>query len=514
MAREYKKANTAMSAAMRTKTPVPARKVTAGDGLENVIAGLGTDRDKRTYSSYQFVKPLTRYELENMYRCSWLSKRIVNSVADDMTQKWREFTFDDDNTNTQVEALEEAEKSMAIKRKFNMALRWARLYGGSVLVMGTRDALKPEDLKKPLDPTRIRKDDLKYIHVLDRWRVAPSGQLTGDILDPNFGLPEWYIITADAGAPTAGAVQIHHSRLLRFDGQELPYFAWTQNGWWHDSELQHVYDSLMNYDTVSRSLASMLFEANIDVISTEGLTELLSTKDGEGKLARRFQLGQLMKSFNRTLVLDSSETYEKKQNQFASLDKLWEQFMIDVSGASEIAMTRLFGISPSGLNSTGDSDLENYYGMVEAKRENQLRPQLDKFDQVFVRSVLGTIPADYDYEFNKLWQIDDKTRSDIEYQDAQRDQIYLTTGVVNEGLVASQLKMKGTYATMTADDVELAEELGEQLDEHNETMRDNMQASSDPENNPQGNEDDEEEKDGGKQNPKEKGNGKQKANKD
>jgi phage-related protein (TIGR01555 family) len=178
-----------------------------------------------------------------------------------------------------------------------------------------------------------------------------------------------------------------------------------------------------------------------------------------------------MKSFNRTLVLDSSEKYEKKQNQFANLDKVWEKFMVDVCGACDIPMTRLFGQSPGGLNATGTGDLENYYTRINADQSTRLKPKLDYFDEIFVRSVLGIKPVDYAYKFNSLWQISDKDRAAIEYQDAQRDQIYLQSGVVSEGLVASQLRLKGTYATMSDEDVRMAEELSEEMDSFQSEQR-------------------------------------------
>lgn len=460
-----KKAKTAATALTR-RTPVAQqiKAVRAADNLENVIAGIGTDRDKRSYSGYAIPRILTRFELENMYRSSWLSKRIVNTVADDMTREWRDFEFSDADTNPNIEALQDAEKKFSVQTKFNEALRWARLYGGSCIILGMKDTLNAKDLGKPLKVEAVKKDDLKYLHVVDRWRFAPSGKLTTDLTSPNFGKPDSYIL-ADS------SVVIHHSRIIRFDGQKLPYFAWLSTGMWDDSELQHVFDSIVNYDTVSAAMASMLFEANIDVVQSENLTQLLGTKDGESKLIRRFQMGQMMKSFNRTLLLDTTEKYEKKQNQFSSLDKVWEQFMVDVCGATEIPMTRLFGQSPAGLNSTGDGDLENYYSMVGAKQQRELRPKLDYFDQVFVRSVIGAYPEDYDYKFKSLWEIDDAERATIDYNNAQRDQIYLGAGVVSEGLVASELKARGVYRTMDDSDVKMAEELGQTMDDFQEEQR-------------------------------------------
>lgn len=225
---------TADAALARTMRPVGV-----ADGLENVVAGLGTDRDKMSYAVYGMPRVLTRMELENMYRGTWLAKKIVNAVADDMTREWRHVVFDDDDGDNQF-AIEQAEKRFGLRGKVNDALRWSRLYGGALLIIGTRD----KDLSKPLNVQAIRKGDLRYLHVMDRWRVSPAGSLCMDLDSPNFGMPESYMLAESS-------VRVHHSRVLRFNGQKLPYFAWRSNAMWDDSELQHVLDSLTNCDTVT-----------------------------------------------------------------------------------------------------------------------------------------------------------------------------------------------------------------------------------------------------------------------
>ena len=99
----------------------------------------------------------------------------------------------------------------------------------------------------------------------------------------------------------------------------------------------------------------------------EACRKIGGCKTGEAVLTKRFQVAALLKSFNRMLLLDGTESYEKKQNSFANLDKVIQQFMIDVSGAADIPMTRLFGTSATGMNATGDNDVRNYYDMVSAK---------------------------------------------------------------------------------------------------------------------------------------------------
>lgn len=442
-----RKVKTADAALAMTRQPV-------GDGLENVVAGLGTDRDKRSYSVWADPRILTRQELENMYRGSWLAKKIVNAVADDMTREWLHVTFDGEELGTTIE---QAEKRFALKRKTNEALKWSRLYGGAVIIIGTRD----RNLAKPLDVKNVRKGDLRYLHVVDRWRLSPAGSLNRDLESPNFGMPDSYVLAEST-------VQVHHTRVLRFNGEKLPYFAWLRNAMWDDSVLQHVMDSLMNCDTTTQAIATMMFESNVDVVKSEGLADVLARKDGEAVLTKRFQVAALLKSFNRMLLLDGTESYEKKQNSFANLDKVIQQFMIDVSGAADIPMTRLFGQSAAGLNANGDNDVRNYYDMVSAKQEAELRPQLEYLYEVLVRSELGHMPDDFRFDFNPLWQLSETEQATVEKTRAERDQVYLNAGVVTEGLVARELKERGTYRNMTDDDIDLAEELAKPMDENGE----------------------------------------------
>lgn len=427
---------TAGAALARTTRPL-----IAADGLENVVAGLGTPRDKMAYTNYGIVTALTRFELEQMYRSSWLSKRIVNAPADDMTRAWRSISFDDTRKDVQM-AVETAEKQFSLKTKVRDALYWSRLYGGSVIVIGTRD----KDLSKPLDVTKIRQGDLRYLHVLDRWRVSATGPIVSDLSSPHFGMPEMYTVAESA-------VNIHCSRLLRFNGQKLPYFAWTANAMWDDSELQHVYESVRRRDVTTGGIATMIFEANVDVVTSEELNDILSRPNGEAVLAKRFQTAAMLKSFNRMLLLGPGETYTKKSNSFANLDKIALEFAVDVCGAADIPMTRLFGQSASGLNATGEGDLRNYYDRISAEQESDIRPQLEYFDEILVRSTLGEMPDDYRWSFNSLWQTDDKEASEIDLNQAQTDDVYLGLGIISKQMLGRELKERGTYKQLTDADI-------------------------------------------------------------
>lgn len=437
------------SALSRTKAPI-----VAGDGLENLVAGLGTSRDKRAHTTYTATWAVTRDILEAMYRASWLAKRIVNTVADDMTRAGWCAEFDENaDGRPQHKAMMRAESRFQIKDKVNDALRWSRLYGGAVILIGTKSGTPDQ----PLDISKMKKGDLRYLHVMDRWRVAAGPNFTLDLDSPNFGKPEYYIVAEST-------VQFHHTRVLRFDGQKLPYFSYMANGQWHDSELQHVYASLMDCDATTAGIASMIFEANVDVVTSKGLQSILATKEGEARVVKRYQLAATMKGINRMLLLDGDETYEKKANSFANLDKVLDKFFDNVCGATEIPRTRLFGTSAGGLNATGEGDEGVYDDTIVAKQETDLRPQLEYLYEVLFRSELGMMPDDFELEFEPLRQASEVEQADIDKKRAETDKIYFDMGVLHEGQIGAALKERGTYS-LTDEDIALLEEIASEPQE-------------------------------------------------
>ncbi len=438
MARSVKTAEAALS---RTAKPI------AADSLKNLVSGMGTPDDKRFHNHYGFSRIITRVELENMYRDSWLARRIVDSVAEDMTREWLTCSFDDPTSKAR-DAIETLEKRFNIQNKFSEAIKWARLYGGSVIVIGIGN----DDLSKPLDITTIKKDSLKYLHVLDRWRVSAASELVLDLSSPNFSKPLSYLVAESA-------VQVHHTRILRFDGAKLPYFQWQANARWDDSELQGPFQAVSDLDAVTASIGTMMFEANVDVITSEELAAALSTDEGTARVKERYRQTSLMKSMIRTLLLDGTEKYEKKSNSFANLDKILDKFMLTVSGAADIPATRLFGMSPAGMSSTGDNDQRNYEGRIAAAQESRIRHPAEYLYEIMVRSALGRLPDNFAIEFNSLREMDGAQQATIDYQRAQTDQIYLNAAVVTEGIVARELKERGVYPNMTDDEIEMIEDL-------------------------------------------------------
>lgn len=419
------------------------------DRMQNVIAQLGTSRDKRSFSTYTPTFPIGQLDIETFYSSSWLADKIVSILPDDMTREWVDVSWDGlDDDPQDKKALRDAVEAIDLRSKVNEAARWGRLYGGAVIVIG----LTGEDLATPLDMETITKGALKFLLVFDRYRCVPFG-LPDPELGPNLDMPVFY-------REARSGLVFHWSRLVRFDGRKLPWREKVKNDGWDGSVLQPLMDSIRDYDFTRAGIASMVYEANVDIIAIEGLYDMVGTADGEAQLTRRFATAGTMKSVNQMLLLDKDkETFAQKTTAFAGVNEVLQKLMTDVSGAADVPITRLFGQSPGGLNATGDSDAQNYNNHVAAKQQTHLRRPLKVLYEVLARSTLGYLPENFDFSFRPLSQMSSSDRATIQKTNADRDAIYLREGVLTEGAIARQLKDDNVYSTLEEEDVKMAEEL-------------------------------------------------------
>ena len=354
-----------------------------------------------------------------------------------MTREWR--TFKGPETED-ITRLEEEERRLDLQTTFNMAQKWSRLYGTSLIVMDIEDGGDPED---PLELDFIGEGDLNHIKAVDCNRFDTAQiTITYDPLDPNYGLPEHYRFTGSG-------TRVHHSRVLRFDAIKLPFDEFLRNRYLSDSVLARLYTALVNFNTVTDAAASMVYNCNIDIIKVENLLNLVQTQEGMNLVTKRFALADMLKSFNNTLLLDSKEQHEIKTNTFTSLPELMDRYGMFLTGGSDIPAVRLMGTSAKGLNATGEGDLDNYYDKLKSNQIVDFKPKLEYFDKIMARSLGFDSEQDLSFEFNPLYQMDPSEIAEIELKNAQRDQIYLGENIIDEVTTAKQLMQKGVYSNIS-----------------------------------------------------------------
>lgn len=429
------------------------RALMANDGLMNYLTGMGTSHDKTTHSEYHTEIGLNRYQCDAIGRSSWLGAKVRDTIVDDMTSEWRKPMWDgsQDDPDKGVFGIDKEEERLQVRKRVHSGAKWGRHYGGNIMVMVTKDGLTRQALETPLDVTKVKKGDLINLVNYDRWRVygTPPDKrdyskdaslfvpyLNQSFEDPNFGLPEFYYL-ADV------SVKIHHTRCIRFGGVELPWLEWQRNAMWDDSVYKVIARSLTAYDELMAACRQLVQKASTDVFSAEGLVEQLADNDGTAAAQRRYQALALMMSVYNIAVIDKDkETFDRKPLSFAGLRELADRFALDVAGAADVPLTRLFGQAPSGLNTDGDSQAKNYNKHIKARQIANLSPQMAQLDQVLVRSALGYFPEDYRSEWNPLFQLEEGERAAIDLQRAQTDDYNIKNKIVTREACAIEIRTR------------------------------------------------------------------------
>lgn len=399
------------------------------DGLENLVAGLGADKDKARAAQW-VVYQRSPQELEAVYRSGWIGRKIIDIPTDDMTREWRSWSADDDL----VEKIEAAEKAFMIRNKVTAAKRWARLFGSSAIIIGTSARLgRPEE---PLDLARMSTKDLTYLHVeiapyltIREWDTA--------LESPSFGKPSVYSYQPSRHGTNAAPATIHASRVIPFAGVPLPPYAALQGVQWGDSVYTAVEQTLTTAGSITAVIAALVYEQKIDVIKTD--LSGLSTKEGEDRIKKRFSLAMALKSVNNTLLLGREEEFTHKQFTWSGLSDIHMRIMQEISGAADIPVTRLLGQTPAGLQSTGESDLRNYYDALRAKQNAELSPQLEILDRALFASNGIELPKGAYFEWKPLWQETPKERADNALKRAQATKIYVDTGLIDDSIMSEAL---------------------------------------------------------------------------
>ena len=435
------------------------------DGFANFAAKLGMNADNLISQGHYNLSTLitrNRTELEAAYRSSWIIGQVTDIIAEDMTREGIEIISE--HKPEEIIKLHREISNLGIMQRTCETIKWARLFGGAIAVM----LIDGQDFSTPLKVESIRKGQFKGLYTLDRWRVWPTFNELIDKFGPDYKTPKYYQTIGDPDFPM---IKIHHSRVMRIDGIELPYFQKLAENRWGLSVIERMYDRLIAFDSTTHGIAQLVFIAYLRKIGVKGLREALSMGGkAEETVIKQFDYIRQMQSNMGITLLDEQDNFETQQYTFAGLSDVLERFAEQLAGATGIPLVRLFGMTPAGF-SNGESDLRNYYDHVNTDHENHLRyPFMSKIMPCLCMSVLGEeMPEDFDINFPSLWQMDDKDKSDIANVATTAIVAAYNAGIISQKQSLKELKQQskitGIFSNITDEDIEAADdEVKEMLD--------------------------------------------------
>jgi len=429
------------------------------DSFVNFAHKLGVGADNPLSSSTYGYNPITRNRtlLEWIHRGSWLGGVAVDLVADDMTRAGVDFTCE--MSPDDAESLDRSVTSLGIWNSINEVVRWSRLYGGCIGVM----LIDGQDMKTPLRPETVGKGQFKGVLPLDRWMVEPS---LGDLVTEfgsSLGLPKFY--TVQSNAPALRGQTIHYSRLaMRLEGIQLPYQQRLTENMWGISVLERLYDRMVAFDSASTGAAQLVYKAHLRTLTIDGLRDIVAAggapMDG---LMRYTEVMRRFQGIEGITLLDGKDTFEVQEHSaFSGLSDALNQFGQQLSGALQIPLVRLFGQSPGGFNSTGDSDIRTYYDGINQQQNKGMHGGVTTIYRLAAQSEGIKIPKNFGITFASLWQMTEEEKGKVAKEDGETVGKAYGDGIIGRQTALKELRQSsrttGRFTNITEEMIEAADD--------------------------------------------------------
>lgn len=438
------------------------------DGYTNLLNKYGTTQDNSMSYSYSQEPVITDLELIRLYEGNGLFTKIIDRPSEEAVKHGFDIDYGDEDI---AEYVDDRLDELEFEDKFATAQKWARLYGGSIIVMLCDDG---GGLEEPLDWNKVT--TIEELRVFERAIVqADYTSLYNfhffDTMNSKkpFGQPEYYHVYSMYGYFT-----VHHSRCLIFRNGRLPE---------HTTNALYRYWGMPEYVKISRALRECitshedgvkLLDRSVQAIyKMKNLAQLLSTDAGEDKVLQRLQVIDMARGILNSIAIDTDgEDYDFKTLPMSGVKDVIDSTCNMLSAVTNIPQTILFGRSPAGMNSTGENDLENYYNMVEnIQKQNMKKNARTVIDLILKQGMIeGKIPGvpKYKMKFAALWSTSETEQADISQKKAQTEQtkaqtaqVYIDSGVLDPSEVRKSLANEGDFdieEVITEDDLDLPED--------------------------------------------------------
>ena len=379
------------------------------------------------------------YDLAEKYQYNGLFSKIIDRPAEEALKHGMKYNVGDPQLE---EFLDDALDRLDWEDKATTAIRWARLFGGSIIVMLLDDG---GGLEEPVNWQDVR--SVEELRVYERAIVQP---------DPDTyrtGKATYFDVSSTYG----GFFRVHRSRCLVFKNGSLPEFgAPQQYFYWGLPEYIRIKRDLSIVQKTHQNAANMIEKSVQPVYKMMGLQDTLAAEGGDTAVLKRLNVIDQARGMLNSIAVDmDGEDYAFQTFQLSGTQEILESTYNLLSAVTCIPQTILFGRSPAGENATGESDLENYYNFVEGIQKRMLKKNIRTLLKAVTQAGVydGSIedPGTIKPTFKPLWSLSEAEQATVELTKAQRAQataqtaqLYIDMQVLQPDEVRQALSQDGS----------------------------------------------------------------------
>ena len=453
------------------------------DRWVNPATGIGTAFDKTRAAFFESPFRLMDTEITALANGNDLAAKLIEKRPDEMFRRGYELepvkTGDKKNSGVTASDLKElldyANEELEFDARFKQSIKYGRQYGGSLLVMAIDDGRMPW---QPVDENNIK--SIRALNQIDR-RFAYVQSYYSDYLRPKYGQARTYLISNGVATSALrddddegefymqktsprtlqnngfSILNVHESRVLRFSGVETDVITRQQLAGWSWSQLQRPYEVLRQTDSCFDSLCYLISDASQAVMKLKGLFRAMESGNKQA-LEQRMKTLEMTRSVMRGIALDAGgeEDFTRVATPLTGIPDSIDRMMQRCAAAFDMPLTELFGMSPAGLNATGESDRIKWYATISSDQQNFLSPQQLRVLRLIMLakdSPMRGRAVPIKIHYHPLYSPTDDEVAKTRLANAQRDAVYIEMGgPVTPDVVA--LTLTDIYSSLNPEDIE------------------------------------------------------------
>lgn len=367
-----------------------------------------------------------------------LIQNIIQTYAQECVREWIEInsvsTSGNKDKKDKINKLNAAFEKFNVRTHIKNAVELMIGMGGCKIYPKIRGDDSTEggvELELPFfSKEKMGKGDLLYFKVIEPLYAVPTIFNATNPLADDFYVPSMWNVLGK---------QINSSRLLHFSYNYVPTLlkpVYYFNGM---PLVQLCLEYLMGFESVRQNIVGISGRYNVNIFKTN-MNALLNYKsgstfqNGQDPLTRLKLAQALMTNFSIFALSNDKESPEEWQQfnmAIAGLDAILSQNAELICACTRTPAIKLFGTSPKGFNSTGDTEVRIFYDLIKSFQMSNIMPNLQKMFELIQINEFGEIDDDLIICFKPLWSESSTEKSKIQVDKMSINIAYQEKGILS-----------------------------------------------------------------------------------
>lgn len=325
-------------------------------------------------------------------------RNCIKTVADDITREWIKITGGDDTPPEKIEKLQDAQETQyRLQSLFNDAICKVGFMGGAFIFIRTEPKDEPNvDLTLPLmvnnKSAEVGASSKVSFVVVDPINVSPGPYNSYEPLRSDYMKPSSWMVLGH---------QVHASRLITLYANEPPTLLKPAYNFLGIPQAQILWDYVNHWNECRVSAQELIKKLSLLIYYTD-MQSRMGSYGGVQELDAIMEVLQHYRNNDSVFVADKeADQVDNVQTTVSGVQDIVRQAQEMIAAINRTPAVKLFGISPSGFNATGESDIRNYNDHVRSQQE-LYRPAIQKCLEVIQMQLFDEVDPSISFEFNEL----------------------------------------------------------------------------------------------------------------